>query len=211
MEKFKILIYEDNRQLRESLVGLFLLHDEFTVVGSFENTSNVLSQIAELKPSLIFMDIDMGESNGIDAVKKIRAAPHSTPVIMLTVFDDNDNIFNALYAGANGFLLKKHAAEKLVPAAYEALQGGGPMSPSIAGRVLQHFFHSTDLFPKYNLTRRETETLSLMAAGNSYKLIAAELNISIDTVRAHVKHIYEKLHVNSQTEAVSKAFREKLI
>jgi len=206
-----VIIYEDNHQLRESIEGLLSLHDEFQVIGSYDSTEKILEDVRSLKPDLIFMDIDMGKTNGIDAVRKLRQAGLHVPVIMLTVFEDSDNIFDALYAGANGYLLKKHAAEKLVTSALEVLQGGGPMSPTVAAKVLKSFHNHPNVQPDYRLTPREQEILASMALGNSYKLIAAGLGISIDTVRVHVKHIYEKLHVNSQTEAVSKAYREKLI
>ncbi len=206
-----ITIYEDNRQLRESIEGLLALHDDFRVVGSFENAKEILLQTRFLAPDLIFMDIDMGDSFGIEAVVQLRKAGLKVPVIMLTVFDDSDNIFNALHAGANGYLLKKHAAEKLISSAYEVLKGGGPMSPDVAGLVLQSFHRQEEAAAHYGLTPREKEILTSMASGNSYKLIAAGLGISIETVRVHIKHIYEKLHVSSQTEAVSKAFREKLL
>ncbi len=209
--KRNITIYEDNLQLRESIEGLLTLHDDFQVVGSFENAKEILHHTRSLHPDLIFMDIDMGESIGIEAVAQLRRAGFKVPVIMLTVFEDSDNIFNALHAGANGYLLKKHAAERLISSAYEVLKGGGPMSPAVAGLVLQSFHQRDQPRTDYRLTPREKEILTSMASGNSYKLIAAELAISIDTVRVHIKHIYEKLHVSSQTEAVSKAFREKLL
>ncbi len=209
--KRHVTIYEDNPQLRESIEGLLTLHEDFQVVGSFENAKEILDQTRSLHPDLIFMDIDMGDSMGIEAVAQLRSAGLQVPVIMLTVFDDSDNIFNALHAGANGYLLKKHAAEKLISSAYEVLKGGGPMSPDIAGLVLQSFHKHKDAGIRYGLTPREKEILTSMSSGNSYKLIAAQFGISIETVRVHIKHIYEKLHVNSQTEAVSKAFREKLL
>lgn len=197
--------------MRESIEALLTLHDDFRVAGSFDNAGDILQHIRALSPDLIFMDIDMGDSVGIDAVKLLRRSGITVPVIMLTVFDDNENIFNALHAGANGYILKKHAAEKLIPAAYEVFQGGGPMSPAVAAMVLQSFHRYNTPKTEYHLTPREKEILTSMASGNSYKLIAAELGISIDTVRVHIKHIYEKLHVKSQTEAVSKAFRENLL
>ncbi len=204
-----ILIYEDNPQLRESIEGLLSLHEDFSVVGAFENSRDILRHLRTLHPDLILMDIDMGVCGGVQAVRLIRQEKSTIPVIMLTVFDDNENIFNALHAGANGYLLKKHASERLIPAVYDVLHGGAPMSPDIARRVLQSF-HEQPAFD-YRLTPREQEILASMSLGNSYKIIAAGLGISIDTVRVHIKHIYEKLHVNSQTEAVSKAFREKLL
>ncbi|MFA7472842.1 MAG: response regulator transcription factor [Spirosomataceae bacterium] len=207
----RVIIYEDNRQLRESIEGLLGMHDDFEVVGSYATSDKILDNVRALKPDLVLMDIHMGESNGIDSVRRLRYSGSNVPVIMLTVFEDGDNIFNALSAGASGYILKKHAAERLISSALEVLHGGGPMSPSVSALVLKSFHSHENALPDYRLTPREQEILASMSLGNSYKLIASEFGISIDTVRVHIKHIYEKLHVNSQTEAVSKAFREKLI
>ena len=147
----------------------------------------------------------------IEAVKKIRKFNTEVPIVMLTVFDDNTHVFEALQAGASGYLLKKHISTKLFDAIQEVLDGGAPMSPSIARMVLASMLQKPAVENPYQLTSREKEILTSLSKGNSYKMIASEFGISIDTVRTHIKKIYEKLHVHSQTEAVSKAINEKLV
>ena len=163
------------------------------------------------RPDVLLMDIDMPGMSGIEAVKKVRAAGFEIPILMLTVFDDDDHVFKALCAGASGYLLKKHISSRLFDALDELLAGGAPMSPSIARMVIASMQTKAVVQNPYSLTSREKEILTSLSKGNSYKLIAAELQISIDTVRTHIKSIYEKLHVHSQTEAVSRAINEKLV
>ena len=205
-----ILIYEDNSSLRESLKNLLMLSPKYKVLAAFENCSQVSEQVEELKPQVILMDIDLPGTNGIEAVKKIRSVNVEVQIIMLTVFDDNTHVYDALCAGANGYLLKKYVSDNLGNAIEEVLQGGAPMSPSVARMVISRL-HETTSGKDYQLTPREKEILQSLSRGNSFKLIAAELGISLETVRTHIKHIYDKLHVQSQIEAVSKAITERLI
>jgi DNA-binding NarL/FixJ family response regulator len=167
------------------------------------------NQIATLKPDIILMDIDLPGTNGTEAVLKLRAAGIEIPIVMLTVFDDTQHVFDAIYAGASGYLLKKHLSSKLFESMHEVLNGGAPMSPSIAFMVISSM--QKESTNPYQLTAREHEVLTALSHGSSYKLMAIQFEISIDTVRAHIKKIYEKLHVHSKTEAVSKAMREKLV
>lgn len=208
-----IIIYEDNANLRESLSSLLALAGDYNVMASYADCSQVMEQVQEGKPDVILMDIDMPGINGIDAVKKIREFNREVQIIMLTVFDDNTYVFEAMYAGANGYLLKKYVSDKLIHAIREVLDGGAPMSPSIARMVINNMQQPVQSAAEndYQLTNREKEALQLLSKGNSFKMIAAELGISIDTVRTHIKRIYDKLHVRSQIEAVSKAINEKLV
>ena len=206
-----VLIFEDNDQLRESLSTMLRLNEHYQLVGAHGNVLDVEDQIKIAKPDLILMDIDMPGMTGIEAVKKIRNTGGDVPILMLTVFDDNQHVFDAICAGASGYLLKKHIATKLFSALDEIFSGGAPMSPSVARMVIGSMqIKQQPQTEKYKLTTREKEILESLSKGNSYKLIAAEFAISIDTVRTHIKNIYEKLHVHSQTEAVSKALKEKL-
>ena len=204
-----VLLYEDNDLLRESIGSMMQLDERFRVAGSFNNVLQAEKQVMEIHPDIVLMDIDMPGRTGIEAVKGIRTAGASMPVLMLTVFDDTRNVFDAICAGASGYLLKKHLSVKLFEAMSEVLNGGAPMSPSVAHMVIASM--QKPAANPYQLTTREKEILSSLANGNSYKMMAADYTISIDTVRAHVKKIYEKLQVHSQTEAVSKALKERLV
>jgi DNA-binding NarL/FixJ family response regulator len=204
-----VLLYEDNTMLRESISSMIRLDPRFLVSAAFENVLHAENQVAEINPDIILMDIDMPGRNGIEAVTRIRATGSTTPILMLTVFDDTQHVFDALRAGASGYLLKKHLSSKLFEAIDEVLTGGAPMSPTIAFMVIAAL--QKPVANPYQLTPRENEILASLAKGNSYKLIAAEFFVTVDTVRAHIKKIYEKLHVHSQTEAVSKAIKERLV
>lgn len=207
-----ILIYEDNNNLRESLASLLSLTQEYKVLATYPDCANIKDQVIQWTPQVILMDIDMPGINGIEAVKVIRQFNREVQIIMLTVFDDNSHVFDALSAGANGYLLKKYISEKLLHAIQEVLEGGAPMSPSIARMVIQNMQEPLKVAGNdYHLTNREKEILQSLSRGNSFKMIAADLTISLDTVRTHIKRIYDKLHVRSQIEAVSKAINEKLV
>jgi len=207
-----LLLYEDNIQLRESVGALLLLSNEYVLAGSFGEVTQVEQQVKTLQPDVILMDIDLPGVNGIQAVRQIRAFNAAVPIIMLTVFDDNQHVLDAICSGASGYLLKKHIPEKLTDSIREVLDGGAPMSPGIARMVITKL-QQLPATPSntYELTPREREVLSSLSKGNSYKMIASQFGISIDTVRTHIKHIYEKMQVRSQTEAVSKAINEKLV
>lgn len=211
--KTKILIYEDNDNLRKSLVQLLSREDEFAVLGHYPDCIYVEEQVQKTMPDVILMDIDLPELNGIEGVKKIRKVNQNTNILMLTVFDDTQSVYEALYAGANGYLLKKYISDRLIHAINDVVEGGVPMSPAIARIIVKNLQEKG--IPKetseYNLTPREVEVLVSLAKGNSYKMVAEELFISIETVRSHIKNVYSKLHVQSQSEAISKALREGLI
>lgn len=207
---YSVLLYEDNDLLRESIGSMIQLDECYLVVGSFNNVLMAEKQVDEIKPDIVLMDIDMPGRTGIEAVKRIRASGGKIPILMLTVFDDTQHVFEAICAGASGYLLKKHLSTKLFDAVDEVLHGGAPMSPTIAHMVISSMQKPANSNP-YQLTPREKEILSSLAKGNSYKMMATEYSVTIDTVRAHIKKVYEKLHVHSQTEAVSKALNEKLV
>lgn len=205
-----VLLFEDNDLLRESMGSMIQLDQRYVVAGAFSNVLAAEKQVNEIKPDIVLMDIDMPGRTGIEAVKQIRAAGGDMPILMLTVFDDTQHVFDAICAGASGYLLKKHLSVKLFDALDEVLTGGAPMSPSIAHMVIASMQRPAQANP-YQLTPREKEILSSLSKGNSYKMMATEFSITLDTVRAHIKKVYEKLQVHSQTEAVSKALNEKLV
>ncbi|GAO44268.1 response regulator transcription factor [Flavihumibacter petaseus] len=208
----KVLMYDDNAAIRLSLEVLMQAEPEFELMAIMPNAETVLADIDTFRPDVVLMDIDMPVVNGVEAVRTIHRQYPSLPVIMLTVFDDNDNIFNAICAGAAGYLLKRAVAEEIHGAIRMVLAGGAPMTGSVARKVL-HMVPAAKNTAQENtsLSSRETRILQLLVNGYSYKMIAAEEGISIDTVRFHIKKIYEKLQVHSATEAVSKAYKDKLI
>jgi DNA-binding NarL/FixJ family response regulator len=208
--RLTVLLYEDDELLRNSLESMIALNEEFHCLGAFGNVLDASEQIRQHQPDLVFMDIDMPGMTGIEALKKVRAFNQNLPIIMLTVFDDSTHVLEAIFAGASGYLLKKHISTRLFDAIDEVLAGGAPMSPSIARMVIDSMRRK----PKennYQLTPREKDILNSLSQGNSYKMIATEFDISLDTVRTHIKRIYDKLQVHSQTEAVSKAIKEGLV
>jgi DNA-binding NarL/FixJ family response regulator len=208
----KVLIYEDNTLLKDSLAQLIGGSPGFEVPASFEDCTNIVAEVEVYKPDVVLLDIDMPDINGIEALKILRKENSEVKILMLTVFDDDQNVFQAIKNGANGYLLKKTPPAKLLENITDVCNGGAPMTSSIARQVLQMFSSSyADKNSNYNLSERETETLKHLVNGFSYKMIAAEMHISIDTVRAHIKKIYEKLQVNSKGEAVAKAFKDKIV
>ena len=208
----RIVIYEDNPQLREGLTMLLNGSDGFEVAGAFKNCNNAIEEVKTLLPDVILMDIDMPGINGLEGLKRIRSVDAEVKVLMLTVFDDNRSVFEAIRSGANGYILKKTAPAKLLEYIQEANTGGAPMTSSIATQVLQMFSRAHSAGGEdYHLSDREKQVLHHLVNGYSYKMIAAEMFISIDTVRSHIKKIYEKLHVNSKSEAVAKAFKDNIV
>jgi DNA-binding NarL/FixJ family response regulator len=198
--------------LRISLKALIEENDDFELMAMMPNAETAETDIQELKPDVILMDIDMPVVNGVEAVKKIRKTNDKLPIIMLTVLEDNENIFNAICAGASGYIIKRYATEEIPAAIRNVLTGGAPMTGSVAKKVLQMVPQAkTTEQEKSDLSEKETVILQFLVNGYSYKMIAAEIKISIDTVRFHIKKIYDKLHVHSATEAVSKAIKDKLV
>ena len=208
----QILVYDDSDVIRESLRTLLFEEPGFEVIAMLPNAETVETDISELKPDVILMDIDMPVVNGVEAVKRIRKLNPQLPIIMLTVFDDNENIFKAIYAGASGYILKRYVTVEIVAAIHNVLSGGAPMTGTVAKKVLQMLPVAASAEEENQvLTVKEKDILQLLVNGYSYKMIASEISISIDTVRFHIKKIYDKLHVHSSTGAVSKANKEKLL
>jgi DNA-binding NarL/FixJ family response regulator len=207
----RVLLFEDNEDFIDSLSGLIRDTHDIELLAVFRNAKDAVRHIDYYNPDIVIMDIDMPVQNGLDGLRSIRAANDNVVVIMLTVFDDNERVFQAVCHGASGYLLKSTSPEKILEGIREAKDGGAPMTPSVARQVLKLFsapFQRSDELQK--LTSREHEVLSLLVRGYSYKMAAGELSIGIETLRFHVKHIYTKLHVNSKSEAVAKAIHNKL-
>lgn len=205
----QIVIFEDDNELRKALKDLLNNIDGYHVAGDFGDCLNAENIITDLIPDLVIMDIDLPGMSGIEGVRKIKEKNPLIPVIIHTVFEDQQKIFDSLCAGASGYLLKNSSFAKLLTAIDEVLHGGAPMSPSIAKRVLDSFHEGKKV--DFDLSRREIEILGLLVKGFSYKMIARNCNISFETVRVHVKNIYNKLHVNCGREAVVLALKHKII
>ncbi|MBC7937300.1 MAG: response regulator transcription factor [Rhizobacter sp.] len=206
----KLVVYEDNARLRESLLLLLGNDDAYNITGAFANCNNVVDDMTAASPDLVIMDIDMPGINGIEGVKLIKQRYPDIKIVMHTVFEDDTRIFDSICAGADGYLLKNTSPSKLLDSLQEVMHGAVPMSPFVAQRVFQHF-RQKEVAPDYKLTAREKEILQLLVKGNSYKMIAAELHISVDTVKKHLQNTYHKLHVSCGTEAVAKAIRQKIV
>lgn len=208
----KVAIYEDNDALRESLSHLIKGSGLLMFAGSYPDCRNILENCAVDKSDVIIMDIDMPGISGIDATRLVKDKYPETNVMMLTVFENRDKIFDALRAGATGYLLKKSSAIQIIEAVTELANGGSPMSGEIARKVLEFFTHpEAGKESSYTLSERELDILKRLVAGDSYKMIADHCYISIGTVRSHINSIYRKLAVNSKSEAVTKAIKERLV
>lgn len=212
----RITIFDDNKNIRESIGMLLSTESSFEVVGSFSHVLDCLEDIAASRPDVVLMDIEMPGMSGIEAVKKIRKEFPQIQILMQTVFEDDDRVFDSICSGASGYILKNFLNTKLIDAINELQYGGSPMSPSIARKVFNKMqqipqFVKPEEAPNYDLTPREKEVLACIVEGLAYKMIADKLKISYETVRSHVKKIYEKLHVASLTEAVAKAIHQRIV
>jgi DNA-binding NarL/FixJ family response regulator len=205
-------IVEDVRTLREGFRALIDGTDGFHCTGSYRSMEEALDKIKFDLPDVFLADIGLPGMNGIDGVRELKQSFPSVTVLMLTVYDDDDRVFNALCAGACGYLLKKTPPGRLLESIREAADGGAPMTPEIARRVVRLF--RTVRPPEkaeYNLTPHELRLLKLLVEGHNYKTAAAELKVSVNTICFHIKSIYEKLQVHSKSEAVAKALRNRLV
>jgi DNA-binding NarL/FixJ family response regulator len=212
MEPVRVSVYEDNDTLRDFIELLVNETEGFLIVGTHSNCEQAEIDILHERPHVVIMDINMPGRDGIHGVQSIKAHDISIKVLMHTVLDDDDKLFTSLSNGADGYLLKKDSSLHLITAIQEVIEGGAPMSPGIARKVLS-VFQQPIRTPKekYNISERETQILELLAKGLSYRMIGIECAISPETVKRHLKNIYSKLHVRCGPEAVAKAIRERII
>lgn len=206
-----IAIFEDNSRLRESLSVLLNGVEGYSVCGDYSNCAGAAAIVRDHQPDVVIMDIDMPGVDGIEGLRIIKEQRPETYIIMHTVFEDDDRLFRCLCGGANGYILKNTSFVQLLEAITNVLNGGAPLSPVIAKKVLQSFRPANPGRLQYHLSDREKEVLNYLVKGFSYKMIAAHCHISLDTVRGHIRNIYSKLHVNCGREAVSKALRDHIL
>lgn len=211
----RVAIFEDNKLVRDSFEAILNGTEGFICTGSFSACNDLVSDLKRSQPDVVLMDIEMAGLNGIEATKIIHQQYPEIKVLIQTVFEEDEKVFAAICAGASGYILKKTSPSKIIDAIQEVHDGGAPMSPGVASKVL-HFFQkfapANNVSTNENsLSPREKEVLAMMMEGDNFHSIAQKKFISYDTVRTHVRHIYKKLHVASINQALVKAFKEKLI
>ncbi|MFZ1857801.1 MAG: response regulator transcription factor [Chitinophagaceae bacterium] len=210
----RVAIFEDNKHLRETFELLLNNTDGFACSGAWPDCRNIITNLEVYPSDIVLMDIEMPGMNGIEATKLVKQHFPKINILIQTVFFEDEYIFNAICAGASGYILKSTTPDGYIEALKDVQAGGSPMTPGIARRVLELF--KSNLQPAnpeqdYDLTSQEKKVLKLLVEGKSYKLIAQELFVSVDTIKTHIRNIYAKLHVHSGTEAVSLALRDKLV
>src|SRR5690348_8138597 len=210
-QAIRVTIVEDERELRDGIKALLELTPDLSCSGAFRTMEEALRSVSDSTVDLVLTDIGLPNMDGIEGTRRLRERYPSLPIIVFTIHGEDDKIFRALCAGANGYLLKDTPPSRIVEAMNETINGGAPMSPEVARRVVELFrrFNPPEQ-ANYRLTSQEAQILKLLADGHHYKTAASELGISTNTVSFHLKNIYEKLQVHSKTEAVAKALREKL-
>ncbi|MFO7445668.1 MAG: response regulator transcription factor [Ignavibacteriaceae bacterium] len=202
-----VSLVEDDDEIRDSLALLINSREGFKCISSFSNCEDALKKLPSDPPDVVLMDISLPGMTGIEGVKRLREKLPNVDVLMLTVHKDDDLVFQSLCAGAVGYLMKNTLPDRLLDSIKEVYEGGAPMSTNIARRIVTSFHPTTNPL----LTQRETEVLSQLCKGQSYKMIADTLIISEETIHFHIKNIYKKLQVHSKSEAVAKAIKEKLV
>lgn len=210
----KVAVFDDNRDRREGLALLIGTAPDMECVGRFEDCRDVVRHVAETSPDVVLMDIDMPHVNGIEGVEQIKKSFPKVRVLMQTVFEDDDKVFASILAGADGYLLKQSTPTRVLQGIHEVMEGGAPMTPTIARKVLSFFNKKGRITGKdseFDLSERELEILRLLVDGLTYKKIAERCSISYATVNSHVSRIYDKLQVRSVASAVSLALREGLV
>jgi DNA-binding NarL/FixJ family response regulator len=203
-----VSIVEDNDKLRETLARVLDRADGFRCVSQYASAEDALKDLPQVKPDVVLMDINLPGMNGVECVRQLKKLLPQIQVMMLTVYEDTENIFNALAAGANGYMLKRTPGRELLEAVHEVHRGGSPMTMHIARKVVQSFQRSAAAAASTeNLSEREQQVLDLLSRGLMYKEIADKLGISYETVHTYIRRIYEKLQVRTRTEAVAKFLR----
>jgi len=208
----QVAIIEDQREIREGLKELIDGAEGFLCSAVFGSVEEVLPRIGADLPDVVLFDIGLPGKSGIDGIRLLKESYPDLVLVVLTVFDDDRRVFEAICAGASGYLLKKTPAPRLIQGIREAAEGGAPMSPEIAARVIALFRHVRPAPPEdHDLTPHEVRVLKMLVDGHNYKTAAVELSVSVNTISFHIRHIYEKLHVHTRSEAVAKALRDQIV
>jgi DNA-binding NarL/FixJ family response regulator len=209
MQPIKVCLVEDGKEVREGMVSLLTLDDRFEVLAAYPDAETAAEQLAAWDADIVIMDINLPGMSGIECIRKVKKECPRSQFIMFTIYEDDEKVFEALEAGANGYLLKKTSLSKIIDSLVELHEGGAPMSTQIARKVIERMRIRESNDETNILTPRENEILHLLSRGLLYKEISDQLNVSTGTVRQHIHRIYEKLHVQNRTEAINKAFGNK--
>ena len=202
-----VSIVEDNDKLRDTLARVLNRAEGFHCVSDYASAEDALNHLPQVRPDVVLMDINLPGMNGVECVRQLKPLLPQTQVMMLTVYEDTENIFNALAAGASGYMLKRTTSKELIEAIHEVKRGGSPMTMHIARKVVQSFQKASSAQPAESLSEREQQVLDLLSRGLIYKEIAEKLGISYETVHTYIRRVYEKLQVRTRTEAVAKFLR----
>lgn len=207
--KYKVIIFEDNILMQQSLKDLLEEDEDFCITGTYDNAKDIVRIYEHQQPDLIISDIDMPGVNGLEGLEQLKKKYPEARVMIFTVFEENNKVLSAICLGANGYILKSSSSKKITEAAKDVIGGGSPLTPVIASKILQHFPKRQAVNNDMEiLSKKEKEVLDWMVKGYSYKMIAAELDKSVETIRTQVKHIYRKLNVQSNAEAILKALNK---
>lgn len=206
----KVVLFDDNPEVRSSITELLNINENIKLCGVYSNALGIDKIVGDLNPDIVLLDIQMTKLDGLSALKIVKSKHPAAGVIMFTVFEDPEIIFKAICSGASGYILKSAKPDVIIESIQNVFNGGASLTPSVAKKILNSFITS-EVQPEYGLTGREKDVLSELIKGKSQKLIAESLFISTDTVKTHIRNIYEKLNVSSSTEAVAKAINKKIV
>src|SRR5436190_1000278 len=201
-----VCIVEDIEDVRNGIAAIINMTDGFKVLQTFPNAEDALQQLPLLQPDIVVMDINLPGMSGIECIHKLHAKNRSIQFMMFTIYENSDTVFEALESGATGYILKNSSPSKIIESLQELYQGGSPMNPEIAKKLVMRFQKQTFSQNEYHLTPKEQKILELMSKGYLYKEIAWELKNTVNTIKQHIRHIYEKLHVQNKAEAINKMY-----
>ena len=201
-----VCIVEDLEDIRNGIAAIINMTHEFKVLQTFANAEDALERLLQLEPDIVIMDIHLPGISGIECMRRVHEKNKRIQFMMFTIYENSDTVFEALAAGATGYILKNSSPQKIIESLNELCQGGSPMNAEIAKKLVKRFQKQSSSLDEYNLTPKEQKIVELMAKGYLYKEIAGELNNTVNTIKQHIRHIYEKLHVQNKAEAINKIY-----